>query len=316
MGRRPDDTSTASGALLTGSSSIHYSRCDARSPSAERLGHERPDWELSLGFRSLIAIARPSASAFLDKDRWAMDWYYPILGGVLRGHAADARVASRRAGRRSWSTTAGVRCVSDQPVGHRGRDVRAGHVARRRSAWSRARARELLRLGAVPPRRRRRLLDRRQLRGRSRSRTSTASYYTVRATHVEQPRPWCSPRTRSAATGPTAGLFRGERLPCGPRPHDELLAAGAEIASQPRRARATAAAGRAARGPPSPPRAGLTRACAATRREPVALTGSKPSATARSSTARRAVARRRPGRGRRRGWPATAEDHVGRHHPR
>src|SRR5213078_3867520 len=44
---------------------------------------------------------------------WAMDWYYPILGGVLRGYPADARLASR------WATFVvqgrGIRCVSDRP---------------------------------------------------------------------------------------------------------------------------------------------------------------------------------------------------------
>ena len=78
---------------------------------AERLGHERPDWELSLGSLAIAIAHRPDV--FLDKDRWAMDWYYPILGGVLRGYAADS--ARRGAvGRRSSSTGRGVRCVSDR----------------------------------------------------------------------------------------------------------------------------------------------------------------------------------------------------------
>ena len=42
-----------------------------------------------------------------------MDWYYPILVGVLRGRAAEARLAAK------WDTFVapgrGVRCVSDQP---------------------------------------------------------------------------------------------------------------------------------------------------------------------------------------------------------
>ena len=82
-----------------GSSSIHRSlRCAIA--IAERLGHERPDWELSLGALAIAIAHRPER--FLDKDRWAMDWYYPILGGVLRGQAAhDAH--RRRTGTRSWS---------------------------------------------------------------------------------------------------------------------------------------------------------------------------------------------------------------------
>ena len=105
---RADDP--ADGALLTGSSSIYASlRCAIA--AAERLGRERPDWELSLGSLAIAIAHRPDR--FLDKARWAMDWYYPVLGGALRGHAAHARVAA------GWSTFVvegrGVRCVSDAP---------------------------------------------------------------------------------------------------------------------------------------------------------------------------------------------------------
>nr|BFE83186.1 hypothetical protein GCM10020093_057870 [Planobispora longispora] len=51
--------------------------------------------------------------AFADKSRFSMDWYYPILGGALRGPAAHARLAEE------WETFVepglGIRCVSDQP---------------------------------------------------------------------------------------------------------------------------------------------------------------------------------------------------------
>ena len=97
-------------ALLTGSSSIHASlRCALG--LAQLQGHERPDWELSLAALA-IAIAH-RRSVFLDKARWAMDWYYPILAGVLRGEAAQLRLAAH------WDTFVaegrGVRCVSDHP---------------------------------------------------------------------------------------------------------------------------------------------------------------------------------------------------------
>ena len=121
--RRADGT----GALLTGSSSIYHSlRCAIA--IAERLGHERPDWELSLGSLAIAIAHRPER--FLDKDRWAMDWYYPILGGVLRGHAGAARASRRR-----WDTfvvDGPRRALRVRPaVGHRGRDVRARDGARR-----------------------------------------------------------------------------------------------------------------------------------------------------------------------------------------
>ncbi len=98
------------GALLTGSSSIHSSlRCAI--VLAEHLGRERPDWELSLGSLAHAIAHRPGV--FLDKDLWAMDWYYPILGGVLRGEAAARRLS------RGWGAFVvpgrGVRCVSHRP---------------------------------------------------------------------------------------------------------------------------------------------------------------------------------------------------------
>jgi hypothetical protein len=78
---------------------------------AERIGEPRPDWELSLA--ALGSAIATREDAFLDKSRWAMDWYYPILGGVLRGEAARARIDAR------WDEFVvdglGVRCVSDRP---------------------------------------------------------------------------------------------------------------------------------------------------------------------------------------------------------
>lgn len=97
-------------ALLTGSSSIcHSLRCAIG--IAELLGHERPDWELSAA--RLARTIRDVPEAFAPKHRWAMDWYYPVLGGVLLGDAGIARLDERRDtfvmdGR-------GVRCVSDRP---------------------------------------------------------------------------------------------------------------------------------------------------------------------------------------------------------
>lgn len=101
----PDD-----GALLTGSSSVHMSlRCAVA--IAGRLGHERPDWELSAAALAVAIAQRPQA--FLDKSRWAMDWYYPILGGILRGETARRRIEA------GWDEFVvdglGVRCVSDRP---------------------------------------------------------------------------------------------------------------------------------------------------------------------------------------------------------
>jgi hypothetical protein len=79
--RHPDGTPW-SYALLTGSSSVSHSlRCALA--IANELGHERPDWELGLGQLVHVIRTRPDG-AFAPKDRWAMDWYYPVLSGDRR----------------------------------------------------------------------------------------------------------------------------------------------------------------------------------------------------------------------------------------
>ena len=111
----------ADGALLTGSSSIHASvRCAIA--IAERLGHERPDWELSLGSLAIAIAHRPER--FLDKDRWAMDWYYPILGGVLlRGVRRRGRASTSRSGTRFVVDRSRCALRVGPAVGDRRRDL-------------------------------------------------------------------------------------------------------------------------------------------------------------------------------------------------
>lgn len=97
-------------ALLTGSSSIcHSLRCAIA--AAERLGHERPDWELSAARLAWAVANRPEA--FAPKHRWAMDWYYPVLAGVVSGEPGRDRLAGGRA--RFLMDGLGVRCVADRP---------------------------------------------------------------------------------------------------------------------------------------------------------------------------------------------------------
>lgn len=97
------------GALLTSSSCIHLSLACAVQ-IAETLGHERPDWELSLGSLG-AALRRPEL--FEPKDRFSMDWYYPVLSGALDDHSARRRLGAR------WDEFVvdgwGVRCVADRP---------------------------------------------------------------------------------------------------------------------------------------------------------------------------------------------------------
>ena len=97
-------------ALLTGSSSISHSlRCGLA--AARQVGEERPSWELALA-RLVHTIRHSGHEAFAPKDRWAMDWYYPVLAGVLPEARARARLASRRGV--FVHEGEGVRCVSNQ----------------------------------------------------------------------------------------------------------------------------------------------------------------------------------------------------------
>jgi hypothetical protein len=102
-------------ALLTGSSSMcHSLRCAIA--LAELLGHERPDWELSAGRLADVIRAHVRGElpdAFAPKHRWAMDWYYPVLAGVLTGEEGRERLESRRD--TFLVEDLGVRCVSDRP---------------------------------------------------------------------------------------------------------------------------------------------------------------------------------------------------------
>src|SRR5690606_26573942 len=107
---RHADSTPFTFALLTGSSSISHSlRCSIA--IATELGHERPNWEL--GASKLSRVIRDDPDAFAPKHRWAMDWYYPVLSGVVRGDAGRERLAHRfdAFSMEGW----GIRCVSDRP---------------------------------------------------------------------------------------------------------------------------------------------------------------------------------------------------------
>ena len=107
---RHADSTPFTFALLTGSSSIcHSLRCAIA--VARELGHERPNWEL--GAARLDRVIREDPDAFAPKHRWAMDWYYPVLCGVIRGETGRERLDHRSEAFTidGW----GIRCVSDRP---------------------------------------------------------------------------------------------------------------------------------------------------------------------------------------------------------
>jgi hypothetical protein len=107
---RAADGSPASYALLTGCSSTYQSLRFAVA-LAEFMGEPQPDWELAADQLGHVIAEHPEA--FADKSRFSMDWYYPVLGGAVRGEAAPHRLASR------WAEFVvpdlGIRCVSDEP---------------------------------------------------------------------------------------------------------------------------------------------------------------------------------------------------------
>jgi MMP endo-(1,4)-3-O-methyl-alpha-D-mannosidase len=97
-------------ALLTGTSSIqHALRCAAS--VADIVAEPRPEWATAADVMANAVVDRPDA--FEPKDRWAMDWYYPVLTGALTGEAAKRRLAE------GWDTFAmegkGIRCVTGEP---------------------------------------------------------------------------------------------------------------------------------------------------------------------------------------------------------
>ena len=104
---------------------------------ADIAGDERPDWELSLDL--LAGAVRAGPQAFADRDRFSMDWYYPVLGGVLLGEAGLARIEER------WSTFGtGAKSASIDFVG--GRPPSAGSG---KTSWTTSRPRRMIR-GAQP----------------------------------------------------------------------------------------------------------------------------------------------------------------------
>jgi hypothetical protein len=108
--KREADGTPVTDALLTGCSSIHQAlRCALA--LAEHREEPQPDWELALGW--LGHAVRHHPERFLDKDRYSMDWYYPVLGGAVTGAAAKERIES------GWDRFVvpglGVRCVLPNP---------------------------------------------------------------------------------------------------------------------------------------------------------------------------------------------------------
>ena len=195
-----EDGTPATTALLTGSSSVYHSiRCAVA--LAEDLDHERPEWELAAGRLATALAFRPEC--FENKDPWAMDWYYPVLCGALRGDAGHARLAE------GWDRFVvegwGVRCVADKDwfTGAETAECAMAHMVLGEEDKGRA------------------LLEWTQ-----QLRTGDGGYFTGLAQPAGRPYPHMERSTYTSAaiiladdcltgTGPAAGIFRGEGLVSG-----------------------------------------------------------------------------------------------------
>lgn len=97
-------------ALLTGCSSIRHALISAANV-ADTVKKPKPEW-----FEAASRIdetIRNSRQVFEPKERWAMDWYYPVLSGSLIGAEAKARLEEQF--EKFVMQDLGVRCVSDEP---------------------------------------------------------------------------------------------------------------------------------------------------------------------------------------------------------
>lgn len=103
-------TPTEDFCLLAGSSSI-YQSLRAGVALAELLDDPQPEWELAGG--RLGHAVRRHRDRFADKSTFSMDWYYPVLGGAVRGPAAFELLESR------WDEFVvpglGIHCVDSNP---------------------------------------------------------------------------------------------------------------------------------------------------------------------------------------------------------
>ena len=109
-----NDGSPKGDALITGCSSI-FKSLECAHNIAITLGEERPEW---LDARALLGDALRNRPERFDrtwesKSRYSMDWFYPVLTGVVTGAAARERLAAR------WDEFVeagmGCRCVVEEP---------------------------------------------------------------------------------------------------------------------------------------------------------------------------------------------------------
>jgi len=108
MSATPPEAGRSAVALLAACSSVCTS-LRAGIACAAAVGLDRSDWRRALARLQGAIATRPDA--FAPKDEFAMDWYYPVLGGALDDASSVRRIEQ------GWSTWViagrGVRCRSD-----------------------------------------------------------------------------------------------------------------------------------------------------------------------------------------------------------
>lgn len=97
-------------AVLAGSASI-WQALGRGLALAALLGEDASHWAAARD--RLGSAVRERESSFQANHRFSMDWYYPVLAGVLRGPPAWERIEAR------WADFVvpglGIRCVDDRP---------------------------------------------------------------------------------------------------------------------------------------------------------------------------------------------------------
>jgi len=103
-------TPTEDFCLLTGNASIYHS-LRAGVALADLMDDPQPEWELAGG--RLGHAVREHRDLFEDKATYSMDWYYPVLGGAVRGREGFELLETR------WDDFVvpglGIHCVDTNP---------------------------------------------------------------------------------------------------------------------------------------------------------------------------------------------------------
>ena len=107
-------TGTSKDALVTGCSAIYKSLACA-GHVADTLKESKPAWHEARSRLGSAIRNRPERfdRTWEPKERYSMDWFYPVLAGVIHGDLARQRLATK------WDVFVepelGCRCVKDQP---------------------------------------------------------------------------------------------------------------------------------------------------------------------------------------------------------